>query len=339
MRAAVFRAAGEPLAIEPVAGPSLGIGELLIAVKCCGICGSDLHMAELHSPAGGMSPLPRGSVMGHEFTGEIVEVSPQAAASWRVGERVTALPYIACGGCHACLAGQGYRCAQVRYTGIGNLPGGYAEFLRIGAAETLRLPDGVDWQRGALVEPMAVGLHAVNAARLVAGDAVLVLGAGPIGLATALWCRYFGARHVIVCDKVPERLGATATIAIDREEVVGRFKRIAGTRPAVVFECVGVPGMQQLAMDYAPAGGRIIIVGVCMATDHIEPVKAISKELTVNYVFMYRRQDFELAIDLLDRERIDPSAMLTATVGFDAFPGVFESLKTDKRACKVMLTP
>ncbi len=345
MRAAVFQAPGEPLRIAQVPAPIVAAGELLIAVKCCGICGSDLHMADVHTRTGGMAPLPRGTVMGHEFAGEIVDIGPRAGSSWRIGQRVTALPYIACGQCYSCLAGMGYRCAQVRYTGLGNLPGAYAEIMRVGAAEALLLPEGVDWQRGALVEPLAVGLHAVHAARLAPGDAVLILGAGPIGLAAALWCRYFGAQHVIVCDKVParlalaEQLGATATINAEHEEVVGAFKRSAGSRPAVVLECVGVPGTQQLAMDYAPAGGRIVVVGVCMATDHLEPVKAIAKELTVNYVFMYRRQDFEITIDLINRERIDPSAMLTATVNFEAFPAAFESLKTDKRGCKVMLTP
>ena len=92
-------------------------------------------------------------------------------------------------------------------------------------------------------------------------------------------------------------------------------------------------------MDYAPTDGRIVIVGVCMQPDQILPVKAVTKELQVNYVFMYRRQDFEITLDALDRGLIDPTAMLTRKVGFDAFPDTFESLKTDKAACKVMLIP
>ena len=98
-----------------------------------------------------------------------------------------------------------------------------------------------------------------------------------------------------------------------------------------------MPGSQQLAMDCAPMGGRIVVVGVCMAPDTIRPVKALTKELQINYVFMYRRQDFDLTLDLLDRERIDPSPMLTREIGFDDFPGAFEALKSDKTACKVML--
>ena len=342
MRAAVFQRAGAPLVIEQVAAPSPGPDDIILAVRRCGICGSDLHMAEIHGDGGGMAPLPAGAVMGHEFAGEVAEVG-SAVQGFAVGERVTALPYRACGHCLACQSGRGYRCTQVRYTGLGQEGGAYAEYMRIGSHETLRLPPGVDFTRGALVEPLAVGLHAVNAARLLAGESVLVLGAGPIGLAVTLWCRYFGARHVVVSDRVPERLalaerlGASATVDATREDVMGVAKRHAGKRPEVVLECIGVPGSQQLAMDCAPMGGRIVNVGVCMAPETIRPVKALTKELQINYVFMYRRQDFELTLDLLDRERIDPSPMLTREIGFDDFPTAFESLKSDKTACKVML--
>lgn len=345
MRAAVFKAVGEPLAIESVPDPRPESGDLILKVKCCGICGSDLHLADLHDRRGGMAPLPSGAIMGHEFSGEVVEVGTAARGDWRVGDRVTALPYIACGSCAACLSGIGHRCAKVIYGGLGRLDGAYADYVRIGAAEALRLPAGVDWRLGALVEPLAVALHAVHAARLQPGDSVLIVGARPIGLAAVLWCRHFGARHVAVSDKVPERLalaerlGADGTIDASKEDVIGTYKKQAGGRPEVVIDCVGVPGSQQLAMDYAPTDGRVVVVGVCMAPDTVLPVKAITKELQINYVFMYRKRDFQLVIDLLDRGRIDPSPMLSDTVTFDGFATAFDALKTDKTKCKVMLTP
>lgn len=245
----------------------------------------------------------------------------------------------------ACLSGYGYRCAKACYSALGQAPGAFAEYMRVGAAESVRLPDGVDDTLGALVEPFAVGLHGVNTARLAAGDRVLIMGAGPVGLACAAWARHFGARDVLVSDFAPERralaekLGATATIDPAAESVPGACKRHAGQRPNVIIECVGVPGTQQLAIDYAPMGGRIVVVGVCMAPDRIQPVKALTKELQINYAYMYSRQEFELTVDVLNRERIDPSPMLTRTVGFDDFPEAFEAIKTDKAACKVMLDP
>ena len=345
MRAAVFKAPGEKLTIATVADPKPGADDLILRVKACGICGSDLHMSEVCDTAGGMKPLPPGAVMGHEFCGEIVELGANAKGKWKIGQRVTALPFIGCGSCAPCLTGQGHRCASVQYLGMGSVTGGYADYVRVGGMETLALPDGVSWEAGAMVEPLAVGLHAVEAAHLKPGDAVLIVGAGPVGLSVALWCRQFGARHVIVSDLAPERLalatrcGATDGIDARNENVVERFKRLSGTRPDVVFDCVGVPGSQQLAMDYAPTNGRIVVAGVCMQPDRIVPVKAITKELTVSYVYMYGRKDFGLAIEMLDRGRIDASAMLTDQVGFNEFPAAFDALRGDKRQCKVMLRP
>ena len=171
------------------------------------------------------------------------------------------------------------------------------------------------------------------------------MGAGPIGLAAAMWARHYGAQHVVVSDKVPARLelaarmGATATVNVGVEDVVGTCKRAAGGRADVILECIGLPGTQQLAMDYAPSGGRIVIVGVCMAPDTVLPPKAISKELQINYVFMYRKRDFEITIELMDQGRIDATPLLTSMVGFDDFSAAFTALKTDKSACKVLLQP
>ncbi len=345
MRAAVFRAAGQPLAIESVADPVPGPSDLILRVKACGICGSDLHAADVHDMAGGMRPLTAGTVMGHEFAGEVVEIGRELRGHWEVGARVTALPYIGCGQCFFCLAGKGHRCERRQSTGFGQVPGGYAEYIRVGAYESLHLPEAVDYHAGAMVEPLAVGLHAVNMARIAGGESVLVMGARPIGLAVTLWCRFFGARHVITSDLAKPRLdlaanfGATGCVDASRENVIGRVKEIAGERPQLVFDCVGVRGSQQIAMDYAPVEGRVIVVGVCMQPDTVLPVKAVTKELQVNYVFAYRRQDFAFAIDMLAQGRIDPHPMLSGLVGFDGFPAAFEALKTSKAECKVILEP
>src|SRR5262245_14585176 len=110
MRAAVFQAVGQPLEIQTVPDPEPGPAELILAVRACGICGSDLHLTEVAAPSGAMTPLPRGAILGHEFSGEVVATGRGVAGRFRSGDRVTALPYIACGSCAACLAGQGHRC-------------------------------------------------------------------------------------------------------------------------------------------------------------------------------------------------------------------------------------
>jgi (R,R)-butanediol dehydrogenase/meso-butanediol dehydrogenase/diacetyl reductase len=345
MRAAVFEAPGRPLVIAEVEAPRPEPTDLLVKVRACGICGTDLHLSAVADRSGGMAPLSGGAIMGHEFCGEVVEVGSQAPGDWHQGDRICALPYIACGHCLNCLAGRGHRCQSAVFGGMGQLGGAYADYVRVGGAEALALPSGVDYRRGALVEPLAVGLHAVRAAELRPGDAVLIVGGGPIGLAVALWCRFFGARHVVVSDLLPGRLdkaaamGATEGIDAGKENVIGRYKQIAGNRPEAVFDCVGVPGSQQLAMDYAPLNGRLIVAGVCMRPDNIMPVKAITKELSVRYVYMYERRDFELVLEMLDRGRIDGSAMITDVVGFDTFPAAFEGLKTPSDQCKILLDP
>ena len=345
LRAAVFSGVGRPLEIRTVPDPTPGPAELILAVRDCGVCGSDLHAAEVTDRSGGMSPLAVGAIMGHEFAGEVVALGRDAAGRFRVGERVTALPYLACGTCVACLNGQGHRCPAVISGGFGKLPGAYADFVRVGMHETLSLPPEVDFRQGALVEPLAVGLHAVERAGLRPGEVAEIIGAGPIGLAVSLWSRFFGAGHVLVSDLSPERaeraarMGATAVIHAEREDVVAAVKREAGRRADVVFDCVGVPGSQQPAMDHAPVNGRVVVAGVCMQPDRLLPVKAITKELDVRYVFGYGKRDFAFTLAMLARARVNAGPLLGDTVGWDAFPAAFDSLRSDKRRVKVMLEP
>ena len=198
---------------------------------------------------------------------------------------------------------------------------------------------------GALVEPLAVGLSAAEKARLSPGDRVLVVGAGPVGLAVALWCRFLGARHIAVSDLLESRaeraleFGATAAIDASHEDVPARAAALTGGAPDVVFDCVGVPGSLQLAVDYAPADARVVVVGLCMARDSIYPGRAIVKELDLAFAFIYRKRHFELVLDALARGRIDAARLITDRVGLDGFPAAFEALRAPSGQLKVMLEP
>ncbi|MGH6903659.1 MAG: zinc-dependent alcohol dehydrogenase, partial [Geminicoccaceae bacterium] len=273
MKAAVFKAPGAPLVIEDVPEPRPGPTDLILKVRACGICGTDLHWSESRDGSAGWRALAPETVMGHEFAGEVVEVGSGLRGRWRVGERVTAQPFIGCGHCPDCLAGRAFRCPSGAMRASAELPGAYAEYTRVGAATTLRLPESVSFAEGALVEPLAVGLNAVSKARLEAGDTALIVGAGPVGIAVALWCHFFGARHIVVSDLVGARseraiaFGATAAIDASREDVSARVRQLSGGPPQVVFDCAGVPGSIQLAIDYAPHDARVVIVGLCMVAD------------------------------------------------------------------------
>jgi (R,R)-butanediol dehydrogenase/meso-butanediol dehydrogenase/diacetyl reductase len=336
MKAAVFREAKKPLVIEDVPEPRALPGRLVLRVAGCGICGSDLHMSEL--------PLAPGMVMGHEFAGEIAEVG-RGAGDWKVGERVCALPLIGCGSCAHCAAGAPQFCTKLEGVGLGAHSGGYAEYVMVDARETFRLPDALATHEGALVEPLAVGLHAVHGADVRPGENVLILGAGPVGLATALWARHAGAREIVVSDPVAhrrelvERLGATATLDPNAGPVIPAFERLAGRAPDVIIECVGVPGMIQSVIDLSQPEGRVVIAGVCMHSDQILPVSAIVKDLRVRFVSYYRRADFGYTLDMLRAGRIRPQPMITDVIGLPELPAAFEALRRPSTQCKVIVRP
>jgi len=343
MKAAVLQSVGSPLVIADVPDPEPGPAELVLRVGACGICGTDLHMSENTDPSAGWRVLDPGCVMGHEFAGEVMEVGREARDRWRPGDRVTALPWIGCGSCPACRAGRGFRCAEAKMRASHALPGAYAEFCRVGAGETVRLPAEVSFQEGALVEPLAVGFNAVRRAELKPGDSVLIIGAGPVGLSVALWCRFFGAQHVIVSDLVAARaqsalsLGATLSVDASSDDVAERVAAVTGGGASVVFDCVGVPGSLQLAIDHAPLDARVVVVGLCMAGDHLFPTKALVKELDIRFSFIYRQSDFEVVVNLLAEGRLDARPMISDRVDLAAFPSAFEALKQPNTQIKVML--
>lgn len=340
MKAAIFRDVGQPLVVASVPDPVPEPSELVMKVNYCGICGTDLHATRA-----GLTTACSGQILGHEYVGEIVEVGPDAAGGWRVGDRVCAMPFIACGRCLPCAAGRFFECGNKKTSGIDN-PGGFAEYVTTGCRETIALPDELDLQSAALVEPLAVGIHAVRLADIRAGSRVLVLGAGPIGLTVALWCRFFGARSVVVSELNTSRaalarhMGATAVLHPARDtsaaELLQQFQDIAGAAPDVIFECVGAPGLLQQCIEMAPHRGRIIPVGVCEQPDSIVPFFALVKELQIQFAIAHTRDDFETSVAMLAARRIDIAPMITDIVSLDELPRAFEALRTPGHQCKVL---
>jgi 2-desacetyl-2-hydroxyethyl bacteriochlorophyllide A dehydrogenase len=340
MRAAVFREMSRPLVVEIVPDPEPGPNDLILKVKNCGICGSDLHMTEPTS----IMPLALGSVMGHEFAGEVVALGRAAAGQWKAGDRVAGFPYICCGEHTPCLnfSGTSKVCGKGIAVGLGQSHGAYAEYVKIGAASAFRLPESVSFREGAMVEPLAVGLHAVDMAKLARGATVLVVGAGPVGLSVILWAKFLGARHVIVSEKaeVRKKMAARfgATDAIDPAlPMTPQVEKIAGAGPDVIFECVGAPGLINQTMLEAPRGCRIIVAGVCQQPDTIMPLMGIVKELQLQFVLGYRPADFDYVIAMIASDRVDVAPMITDVIALDALPDAFEALRKPVHQCKVML--
>ena len=340
MRAAVFKAVGQPLEIETIADPAPAPHQLLLKVHNCGICGSDLHMTETHT----LSKIPAGAVLGHEFSGEIVGIGSALKGRYREGQRVAGFPYIQCGVCPACVRGDTAfgACSGATSIGLGQHHGAYAELVTIGGNGAHLLPDSVSFEEGALIEPLCVGLHAVDMAKMERGASVLVIGAGPVGLAVMLWARFLGARHVIVSEMAENRRAIAArfgaTDAIDpRSPLTPQVQAIAGKGPDVIFECVGVPGIINSVMMDAPRGAKIVVAGVCQQMDQILPMMGIVKELTLQFVLAYRPADFDYVIEMIAKDRIDVAHMVTDRVKLDQLPGAFEALRKPTTQCKVMV--
>ncbi len=340
MRASVFKEMGKPMVVEDIADPEPGAHGLVLRVRNCGVCGSDLHMTESHS----LNPLPGGSVMGHEFSGEIVAVGTALKGRFREGQRVAGFPYIQCGECDACRRGDATfgACTNALGIGLGSSHGGYAELVRIGGNGAHLLPDSVSFEEGALVEPLAVGLHAVDKAEIPRGATVLVIGAGPVGIAVMLWARFLGARHVIVSERAPLRREMAAkfgaTDAIDPSQpLTPQVEKIAGKGPDIIFECVGAPGLINTVMMEAPRGGKIVVAGACQQMDQFMPIIGIVKELTIQFVLGYRPPDFDYVIEMIAKDRIDVAGMITDRISLDELPAAFEALRNPTTQCKVMV--
>lgn len=333
MRAAVMQGLHKPLAVETVDDPTPGEGDVVVKVGRCGICGSDLHMTE--DPAYGQGP---GSVLGHEFAGEVVALG-KGVEGLRTGDLVSVIPLKSCGQCHSCRTGAVQWCDTFGLQG-----GGYAEYALTRPNQCVRLPASASLADGAIVEPLAVALHGLALSGMTIGDKVLVLGAGPIGLAVAFWARRFGAGCVVVQD-VAEwqrdralQMGAHDFV-VDPADPIGSAERALGGKADMVFECVGVPGLIAQAVDQVRSNGTVVLLGLCTRPDTFNSFAMLSKQVRLITSAFFTRQEYEAALDALDRGAVEPRLLVTDTIALDATPHVFENLRQRTHQCKVLIDP
>ncbi len=321
MRAAVFSGPGQPLSIQDIDKPRIADDEILVQVAHCGICGTDIHASRE-----GPFMAPPDTVFGHEFSGTIVELgSALNPDEFSVGDRVTSLPFI-----------------KDQTIGLGEVTGAYAEFVKVDPASVVKIPDELDDLKGALIEPLAIGLHSVKMTGGVSEKSVLIIGAGPIGLACAIWCRFFGARHIVISEMSPARIDMAKklgfhNIADPGDDVAARFLEMTRQEPEIQIECVGAPGLMQQCIERAPKRGLIMGIGLCDAPDTIMPLIAFTRELRIQWAVAYDREDWELTIDMMVAGRIDGSPMVTSVVSLDELPDAFEALRSPTDQCKVVI--
>ncbi len=339
MRAAVLR--DRQLVTDELPDPTPAEGQVLVKTLACGICGSDLHylknagqMADLSAALGQGSYAPDADlVMGHEFCAEVVDFGPGTERKLRVGDRVCSMPMlIHAGG----IAGVGYS---------PDFPGGYAELMLLSEPMLLRVSDDLPTGAAALTEPMAVGLHAVRKGQLQPSEAPLVLGCGPVGLAVIAALRLQGAEPIVASDFSKTRrdlaraLGAHVVLDPAEEPAMERFAKEAGLKTPLVFECVGVPGMLQDVIAQAPRDTRVVVVGVCMEEDRIQPLHAIAKELAFQFVLGYSPEEFAETLGALTDGSIDGGPLISGRVGVDGVAGAFEVLGEPDAHAKILVEP
>jgi threonine dehydrogenase-like Zn-dependent dehydrogenase len=340
MRATVMR--GGRLRVDTVPDPEPGPGEVLARTLACGICGSDLH-ALRHAPAlaaaARESGVPftldpeRDVVLGHEFCAEIVDFGPDTARVLRRGARVVCVPLAA--------GAEG-----IETIGFSNrYPGGYGELMRLSELLLLPVPDGLATEHAALTEPMAVGVHAVAKAGLGPDDAPLVVGCGPVGLAVIAALRLRDVAPIVAADFSPARralaarLGAHVVVDPDRERAIEAWQRTAAARRAVIFECVGVPGLLDRIMRDAPREARVVVAGVCMEDDRIRPVLGINKELSIQFVLGYTPTEFADTLRDIAEGRLPVAPLVTGRVGVEGVAGAFETLASPDAHAKIVVEP
>lgn len=334
MKAAVFKGPGKPLVIETRDDPVPGCGELLLRVGRCGICGTDLHMTDGHA-----ATFPADSVLGHEFAGEVMAIGP-GVENFKQGDAVAGLAVAGCGRCTSCITGDPMWCER----GLIPAMGGFGQYTVVKALSAIKLPSSLSLEDGALIEPLAVGLHGVALSGVTPGARVLVLGTGSIGLSAAFWARRCGATHVVVgsrSDRGREhalRMGASAFEQFGEDYPV-RISAALGGLPDVVFECIGVPGMLGKAIELVRPRGTVVVLGNCMLPDSVVPALMLFKQVRVQGSMVYSRREFEIVADALEAGAVEPRSMITDTVSLAALPDAFEALRRPTYQCKTVVDP
>lgn len=338
MRAAVLRD-GRMLVRDDVPDPVPGPGQVLVDVKACGICGSDLHFAkhgdQMLQAGAQMEGLPdinagidlsRDIFMGHEFSAEILDAGPDTETH-RAGTLVTSVP--------ALISPTGVEMIVYSNTTIG----GYAERMLLSAPLLLAIPNGLDPNHAALTEPMAVGLHAVNASGIERGETALVVGCGPVGIAIIAALKLRRVENIVASDFSPVRRELAATMGAHVTLDPAEDSPFHRCRPNVVFEAVGAPGIIDDALRRAPAGSRLVVAGVCMQPDTVHPFYAITKQINIQFVFGYDPAEFAESLRSIAEGEIDVAPMITGSVDLDRVDDAFAELADPDRHCKILVTP
>ncbi|MFA5525100.1 MAG: alcohol dehydrogenase catalytic domain-containing protein [Tissierellales bacterium] len=317
--------------------PEPGVGEALIRVHRCGVCGSDFAMT-----SGSPFDYPEGTALGHEYAGEVVALGA-GCKNLALGDRVTALPLSSCGQCEACLAGTPMRCPQ-----FAMMTGGFGEYVVIQERMAFKLPDNLSYEHGALIEPLASSLRGVRKLSIEPSTKIAVLGAGTIAAGAIFWAHHLGARDIVAIARSRTGEALTQTVGASDflqtgDKLSERVAKALGGVPDIVIEGVGVPGMLQQAIDLVRPEGTVLSLGGCNVGDTILPVVAMAKEVSLLFSMAYSVEDFRYTIETLASKSKDlndiADAMISDVIPLEALPERFTKMRTASSGGKVMVNP
>ncbi len=308
--------------------PSPKAGEVLVKLEYVGICGSDVHY--FHDGRCGDFVVEGDFMLGHEASGTVVALG-EGVATHKVGDRVALEPGITCGQCEFCKSGRYNLCPDVVFLATPPVQGCYENYIAFPANMAFKLPENISTKEGALVEPLAVGIHSANQGQVKMGDSVVILGAGCIGLVTLLACKAYGATDITVVDVVPKRLevakklGATRTINAAETDVLAEMDRLTGGAGTdKVFETAGSPKTIAQTPHLVKRGGTIILVGIAAQEEiSFNFAKIMAKEVKIESVFRYRNI-YPQAIAAISEGLIDVSGIVSHEFAFADIQKAFE---------------
>ena len=319
--------------VKPTPGP----GQVLVKTKCCGICGSDLHFFK--HPEELLGPNPPDVFLGHEYCVEICAFGPDTKQEMSIGQRVCSIPFVE--------LDDGSRGAIGTNT---QRYGAYSEYFLLSENLMLAVPDSLADEAVALVEPLAVGIHAVNRSGIGDDAIALVYGCGPIGLATISALRNRGINNIIASDPTANRrilateIGASIVVDPTSDDVMSHVSALQassyeGGGEIVMFECVGIHTMIPELIASAPAKSTIVFAGVHTRDTTFNPIVAMVKELDIKFTFYYANSEYEQALALLAAGELNWQPLVTGTVGYDGVQGAFETLLAPNDHIKIMVQP
>lgn len=320
------------ITVEKKPIPTPPEGWSLVKVAYSGICGSDLNIYV------GAHPRAKGPlIFGHEISGALVSGHPTIAP----GTPVTMLPLLYCNQCEPCSTGSRHVCKDLKLVGI-DRDGGMAEYVACPSKRIVPLPANISLKLGALVEPVAVGVHAVRQAGFLPGDNALVFGAGPIGLCVAACLKLMGANRITVVERSPFRLQLAKelgfeTIDAGNADVIEEVSQATGGKGAdYTFDCAAHPSVSKILTRVTKVRGRVVIVGAYKKPAPLDLIQVMFRELTISGVRVYTPKDFEIAADMIQRD-FPFEKLITHSIPYHRIQEGLDILLTGGDAIKVLI--